>query len=177
MTLQVRSHARAKAIAKLIRGPLGPEVQLVRCRVVNRLFAAEEQTGEVGELDRWLDRDVVKRDPPKEDPSWVAEAARAVAGRADKVEALEEFFAKERARPDRPRTDVPLVEDFPMWPEDETDDMADLARTLDFRFVRAMRRWQGEDVTLRDVIEQVVDQLHSGGGSILGTAPSGRGRR
>ena len=49
-----------------------------------------------------------------------------------------------------------MVEDFPMHPEDESDEMSDLANVLNFRFVRAGRRWRGEDVTLRQVIEEAV---------------------
>ncbi len=166
LVLQVRSHARAKGIAKLARKAIGPGLQLVRCRVVNRLFAAEEQTGEVGELDRWLDRDVVVIDPEvtaKEAEAEFAEIGRAIAGRSDRMQALEEELAKRRRDPGRPRTDVPLVEDAPMCPEDENETMDDLSRWLDFRFVRAVRRWQGDDVTLREVIEEAADAAAASG--------------
>lgn len=160
MTLQVRSHERAKGIARLVRGVLGGDAPLVRARIVNRLFAAEEQTGELRELDRWLDRDVVKIEP-KEDEVEIAEAKRAIEGREDKLQALEEFYAAKRHT--RPRTDIPLVEDFPLWPEEETADLHDLRMFLDFRFTRALRRWKGEDVTLREVIEESVHDAYAQG--------------
>lgn len=126
MVLQVRSHARAKGIARLARKAIGPGAQLVRCRVVNRLFAAEEQTGEVGELDRWLERDVVVIDSEANAAIAAAEwseIALAIAGRPDRERALEEELTRRRRDPSRPRVDIPLVEDAPMWPEDENENM------------------------------------------------------
>lgn len=161
LVLQVRSHARAQGIAKLVRGVLGAEAQLVRARIVNRLFAAEEEKGTIHELDRWLDRDVVRVDPELDDDERAEhdEMRLAIAGRADKLQAVEEFLAAKRRT--RPRKDVPLVEDFPLWPEEESEDLRDLCATLDLRFIRALRRWNGEDVTLREVIEEHVDRLHA----------------
>ncbi len=164
MALQIRSHERAKGIAKLIRAPLGRDARLVRCRIVNRLFAADEQTAELHQLDRCLDRDVVRVEPPEDDPE-LAQASKAIAHRTDKLQALEEYLADARSRRTKAPKDVPLVEDFPLWPEEETDDLRDLRLTLDFRFVRAMRRWEGEQVTLQEVIEQTIAQLAPGGAS------------
>lgn len=163
MALQVRSHERAKGIAKLVRGALGNSARLVRGRIVNRLFAAEEQTGEIDELDRCLDRDVVKVDPKldHDEDAELEEMRRAVEGRADKLQAAEEFLAARRHT--RPRKDVPIVEDFPLWPEEESEDLRDLRMTLDLRFARAVRRWNGEDVTLHEVIEQMVDRAYADG--------------
>jgi hypothetical protein len=162
MTLQVRSYERAKAIAILVRAALGVSAQAVRMRVVNRLFAAEEKVGELEELDRWLDRDVVRVDPDdRDDADEDEEIRRAVAGREDKLQALEEFLSTRR-RPSS-RHDVPLVEDFPLYPEEESDDLRDLRTLLDLRFMRALRRWQGEDVTLRDVIEELVQDMQAPG--------------
>jgi hypothetical protein len=59
-------------------------------------------------------------------------------------------------REERRDHDVPPVEDFPCHPDDETEDMRDLAALLTFRFIRAGRVWSGERVTLRQVIEEAV---------------------
>jgi hypothetical protein len=61
-------------------------------------------------------------------------------------------------RATRGRGDVPTVEDLPVHPEDEDDEMTNLAHLLPLRLVRAGRRWRGEDVTLRQVIEEAVYQ-------------------
>lgn len=149
MSLQVRSIRRAIELARMLRPRLGSDVELVRARLVNRWFEGRELTGEIDDLDRCLDRDVTVID-------WEANADeldRATAGATSPEEYLR--LATEH-RATRRLQDVPMVEDFPMHPEDENDQMTDLANVLNFRFVRAARRWNGEDVTLQQVIEEAV---------------------
>jgi len=57
--------------------------------------------------------------------------------------------------------DVPPVEDFPLCPEEESEEMSELSTTLGFRSVRAGRRWRGEMVTLRQVITEAAEQLEA----------------
>jgi hypothetical protein len=149
MSLQVRSIRRAIELARMLRPQLGSKVELVRARIVNRWYDGEELTGENDLLDKALDRDVTVIDCEAND----AEFERATAGASN----IEEYLRlAEEHRATRERQDVPMVEDFPMHPEDESDEMSDLANVLNFRFVRAGRRWRGEDVTLRQVIEEAV---------------------
>ena len=65
MTLEVRSADRAVEAAKFFAPLLGPSVVLGRLRVVNRWFAAEEATAGLDRLDKLLDANVVRIDPPK----------------------------------------------------------------------------------------------------------------
>ncbi len=51
----------------------------------------------------------------------------------------------------------------PLWPEDETADLRDLGSLLDFRFARALRRWKGEEVTLSEVIHEMVMAAYAQG--------------
>jgi len=39
--------------------------------------------------------------------------------------------------------DVPLVEDFPLHPEEETPEFLHLAATLQLRMIRAVEHWNG----------------------------------
>ena len=41
------------------------------------------------------------------------------------------------------KKDVPMVEDFPLAPEEETPEFRDLAMTLQLRCVRAIEHWKG----------------------------------
>ena len=53
----------------------------------------------------------------------------------------------------RSEEDVPIVEDLPLHPEEETPDFRDLATTLQFRFVRAFEHWHGNThLTLATII-------------------------
>jgi hypothetical protein len=161
MVLEVRSIPRASEIARLLRPLLGPRAELTRVRVVNRWFAASELAAGLPALDRWLDRDVTI-------VRWEETA--------DEVDALLERGATPEERQAlwlewhavRRKVDVALVEDFPCHPEDEDEEMSDLAATLHFRLLRAGRHWAGEMVTLADVIEEVVAR---------GFAPPGPPRR
>ena len=124
----------------------------MRCRVVNRLFAAEEGTPD--ELMKALDQDVAVIDPRQ------AEAAyeRDFAG----VRTMQDFerVAAERIKHKlASKDDVPLVEDFPLAPEEETPDFSHLSMALRFRAVRAIEHWRGNtDLTLTAIIVRTVEQ-------------------
>ena len=56
------------------------------------------------------------------------------------------------------REDVPMVEDFPLHPEEETEDFQHLATTLDLRFIRAVEHWRGNThLTLTEIIMRSVE--------------------
>ena len=56
------------------------------------------------------------------------------------------------------KEDVPMVEDFPLAPEEETPEFRDLATALGFRFVRAGEHWNGNtDLTLAAIIVRAVE--------------------
>jgi hypothetical protein len=159
MVLEVRSIARATEMARMLRPLLGAHAKLVRARVVNRWFAASELVDGLPELDKWLDRNVT------------------VIRSEDAADELDAFIARGKTPRERQalwaqwhearrKVDVPLVEDFPCHPEDENEQMGDLANTLSFRFVRAARHWAGEKVTLTEVIEETVRKGFSPSGPI-----------
>jgi hypothetical protein len=57
------------------------------------------------------------------------------------------------------KEDVPLVEDFPLAPEEETPDFSHLTFTLQLRLVRAMEHWRGNtDLTLTALILRSVQE-------------------
>lgn len=59
----------------------------------------------------------------------------------------------------RERRDAPLVEDFPLAPEEETPDFKHLAMTLQLRSLRAYEHWNGNTkVILQDIIYQLAEQ-------------------
>lgn len=161
MTLQTNSIERAVQAARFFSPHLGSRVVAMRCRVVNRCFAADE--GAPDELMKNLDRDVTVIDP-----------------RAAEVE-LEEDFKGVRSMEDAERAaaerleeklksgkDVPLVEDFPLAPEEETPDFQHLAMTLNLRFVRAFEHWRGNThLTLTAIIVRTVEEGIRGQGGLL----------
>jgi hypothetical protein len=63
--------------------------------------------------------------------------------------------------------DVPVVEDFPLAPEEETPDFQHLANTLQFRLLRALEHWKGNThLTLTAIIVRTVNAgLQAGSGS------------
>ncbi|MBM3790760.1 MAG: hypothetical protein FJW35_10500, partial [Acidobacteria bacterium] len=136
MTLQTNSIPRAIEAARFFGPRLGPEVIAMRCRVVNRCFAAGE--GKLDELMETLDRDITVIDPRE------AEAAvrREFAG-VRKPQHAERTVAGYVERILESKRDVPLVEDFPLIPEEETPEFRELAVTLHLRGVRALEHWQG----------------------------------
>jgi len=60
------------------------------------------------------------------------------------------------------KEDVPLVEDFPLVPEEETPEFRELAVTLQLCGVRALEHWQGNThLTLAAIIVRTVkDNMH-----------------
>ena len=152
MVLEVRSIHRAITLAQILRPVLGPKAKLTRVRVINRWFEAAEGAADIHTLDKCLDKNVTVI-------RWeeTADEFEAFVGGGATVEARRELEKEWRAR--RRLTDVPLVEDFPCHPEDESDDMRDLSAVLNFRFMRAARVWGGERVTLQQVIEETVAKM------------------
>ena len=154
LTLEVRSFDRAIAAAKFF-GPLfGPRVVARRVRVLNRWFDAKELVGGPEQLDRHLDHDVVEIDPCMTEERMEKYLAGAKT-QEEKQRALEQYYEDKR----RERRDVPLVEDFPLAPEEETSDFKHLAMTLQLRSLRAYEHWNGNTkVILQDIIYQLAEQ-------------------
>jgi hypothetical protein len=153
MTLQTNSLERAIAGARFFAPRLGPEVVAMRCRLVNRCFAAHE--GQPDELMATLDRDVTVIDPR------VAEAAltRRLAG-VRSMQDAERAAAESLEQRLKSKEDVPMVEDFPLAPEEETPDFKHLAAGLQFRFIRAVEHWRGNThLTLTAIIVRTVEQV------------------
>jgi hypothetical protein len=152
MTVQTNSGDRAIAAAKFFALHLGREVVAMRVRVVNRFFAADE--GEINELMKTLDRDVTVRDP--------REAELAMSREYKGVRTMQDAERVARASLERKlasKEDVPMVEDLPLAPEEETPEFRDLATTLGFRFVRAFEHWKGNThLTLTAIIVRMVEE-------------------
>jgi hypothetical protein len=152
MVLSVRSADRAIEGAKFFKPILGASVSLVRARVVNRWFEASEGLAGPEPLDKFLDANVTRVDPKDAEEAF----ERAMAGTRtpeEKQRALATMAAERRRR------DVPLVEDFPLCPEEETPDLRDLKMTLQLRSMRAYEHWRGNThLTLADVICGLVEQ-------------------
>jgi hypothetical protein len=152
MTVQTNSIDRAVAAARFFAPRLGPEAVALRCRVVNRCFAAEE--GQPEELMKTLDQCVTVVDPRE------AEAAyqRDFKG-VRTMEDAERAAAASLQRRIASKQDVPVVEDFPLAPEEETPDFQHLATALGFRLVRAVEHWRGNtDLTLTAIIVRNVEE-------------------
>jgi hypothetical protein len=155
MTLQTNSIARAIEGARFLGPRLGLRVTAVRCRVVNRCFAADE--GRPDELMATLDTNVTVIDP---------QAAGAAFRRDfDGVRTLDDAERAAAASIDRRLAagdDVPPVEDFPLHPEEESPEFRDLATALQLRLVRAFEHWKGNThVTLTSIIVGAVEQAHA----------------
>jgi len=152
MTLQTNSILRAIEGARFFGPHLGPEVIAMRCRVVNRCFAADE--GKLDELIKALDRDVTVIDP-----RYVEEALRlefaGVRRRREPKQAIAEYVERRL----KSKEDVPLVEDFPLVPEEETPEFRELGVSLHLRGVRALEHWQGNThLTLAAIIVRSVKE-------------------
>lgn len=159
MTLETNSLERAIEGARFFAARLGPKVVALRCRMVNRYFAADE--GPPDTLMATLDHDVVVVDPR------IAEAAaeRRFAG-VRSMEDLERAAAASLQQRLESNEDVPMVEDFPLAPEEETPDFQHLATTLRLRFARAVEHWRGNThLTLTAIIVRMVEQSMQGGGA------------
>jgi hypothetical protein len=152
MTLQTNSVLRAIEAARFFGPRLGPEAVAMRCRIVNRFFAAEE--GQPDDLMKTLDQDVTVVDPR------VAEVAleRDFKG-VRTMEDAERVAAERLERRLKCGDDVPLVEDYPLAPEEETPEFRDLAAALQFRALRALEHWNGNThLTLTAIIVRTVEQ-------------------
>ena len=162
MTLEVNSIVRAIAGARFFAGRLGKDVVATRCRVVNRCFSADE--GRLEKLMATLDRDVTVIDP-REGEAALNNAFKDVRSPEDLERAAAEHFARKI----RDKEDVPLVEDFPLVPEEETPDFQHLATALELRFIRAVEHWNGNtNLTLTSIILAAVE-----GRLIIGAEGSG----
>jgi hypothetical protein len=161
MTLQTNSIERAIAGATFFAPRLGHEVVVMRVRVVNRCFAADE--GPPDKLMATLDQDVTVIDP-REAEAAIRREFQGVRTRQDAERAAVEFLETRT----RSEEDVPMVEDFPLDPEEETPDFRNLATTLQLRFVRAVEHWRGNThLTLAAIIRRTVDEhmrAHGQGG-------------
>ena len=152
LTVETTSHERAVAVARFLSGHWGDRLRLVRGRVVNRLFAADE--GDSAGLRHQLDRDVTVVDPMEAErarDAWV----RTLPPGLNVEEQSRRYLAWRRTV----RADIPLVEDFPLYPEEETPDFRDLETCLRLRQIRAWDRWNGRPSTLIDVIQRVAAQV------------------
>lgn len=152
MILQANSIARAIGAANFFAPYLGSDGTAIRCRVVNRLFAAEE--GRLEELVRILDHNITVIDPRAAEAVFTRDFDR-----ARTMEDVERVAAERLERSLQNKEDVPLVEDFPLAPEEETADFGHLTFTLQLRLIRAMEHWRGNtDLTLTGVIMRLVNQ-------------------
>jgi hypothetical protein len=146
MTLQTNSVQRAIGAAGFFASCLGPEAVLIRCRLVNRFFAAEE--GRLDELMNNLDRNVTVIDPREAEAAFRREF-RNVKTKED----AERIASESMERRLKSGEDVPVVEDLPLAPEEETSEFTHLTMTLQLRLIRAMEHWRGNtDVTLTALI-------------------------
>lgn len=151
MTFQTNSVPRAIEAAKFFGLQLGSKVIALRCRLVNRFFAAEE--GQPNELFKTLDRDVTVIDIRLTEEKIKREFAN-VRTKQD-IERIAKVF---RAKVLASKEDVPLVEDFPLAPEEETSDFLNLANMLKFRTIRAFEHWNGNThLTLSQIIIRIME--------------------
>ena len=124
----------------------------MRCRMVNRCFAADE--GRLDELMETLDRDVTVIEPREAEDAMRREFAGVRTPR-DPERAAAEYVERML----KSKEDVPLVEDFPLVPEEETPEFRELAVTLQLRGVRALEHWQGNThLTLAAIIVRTVKE-------------------
>jgi hypothetical protein len=157
MTLQTNSIQRAIGAARFFAPHLGPETVLMRCRLVNRLFAAEE--GRPNELMKTLDTNVTVIDPREAEAAFAREF-RDVRTKED----FERVASKSLKRKLKSKEDVPMVEDIPLAPEEETSEFGHLTMTLQLRLIRAMEHWRGNtDLTLAALIVRTVKSGFPGG--------------
>lgn len=152
MMLQTNSISRVIEGAKFFGPRFGPKVVAIRCRVVNRCFAADE--GDMSALMKTLDKDVTVIDPREAEEAF----KRDFAG----VQTVEDYNRAVNVSMERKlknREDVPVVEDFPLAPEEETPDFQDLTIALQLRGIRALEHWNGNThLTLAAVIVRMVEQ-------------------
>lgn len=151
LVMELRSFDRAIEAAKFFAPLFGSEVVLDRGRVINRLFEGHEAAGGPDVLDRLLDQNVVVKDPRDAERDLEQAMAGAHTPREKRI-------AFERYSDEKRKKDVPLVEDFPLWPEEETPEFRDLTMVLRLRQARAFEHWNGNPITLADYIHRIVEE-------------------
>lgn len=159
MTITVRSYHRAVLAARFFARRLGDRVSLTRARVLNRFLAGDEVSSADG-VDGLLDEDVVVIDPAVAEAAWEkAITSHRHSGQASPPD-LEAIYADVDAQMQATRPDVPTVEDFPLYPDEESPTFGSLKLALDLRFVRAQAHWTGRtEVTLRAVIREMAARV------------------
>ena len=152
MTIQTNSVDRAVAAARFFSPRLGSQVAALRCRVINRCFGADE--GRPDDLIQSLDKDVTVIDPRVAEEAF-ARDFKDVRSPQDAERVIEERERRDIAN----KIDIPMVEDFPLSPEEETPDFLHLSTILQLRYVRAVEHWNGNtDVTLRSLVKRMVKE-------------------
>jgi hypothetical protein len=152
MMLQTNSISRAIEGAKFFGPRFGPRVVAIRVRVVNRCFAGDE--GNLNLLMKTLDNNVAVIDP-REAEEELKHDFGGVRTVQDYNRAAAEFVERKL----RNREDVPMVEDFPLAPEEETPDFRDLTIALQLRGIHALEHWNGNThLTLAAIIKRMVEQ-------------------
>jgi hypothetical protein len=165
MTLQTNSIPRAIEGARFFGSRLGRDVVAMRFRVVNRFFAAEE--GQPEELQKTLDHDVAVVDPRSAEMAFRRELED-----LRKVHDAQNTVAAFMERRLKGKEDVPMVEDFPLTPEEETPEFQNLATALQLRMVRASEHWQGNThLTLAAIIVRTFDEKLWGRSGLQGQLP------
>jgi len=150
MTIQTNSIDRAVAAVRFFAPRLGSEVVARRCRVINRCFCADE--GRPDELIKLLDKDVTVVDPRAAEEAF-ANDFKGVRSLQDAERVIEEREQRDIAS----KKDVPMVEDFPLAPEEETPDFMHLSINLKLRYARAVEHWKGNaDLTLLALIRRTM---------------------
>ena len=136
MVLETNSMRRATEGARFFGPRFGHHIVARRCRVANRFFAASE--GDPRDLMATLDRDVTVIDPR------VAEAELEKDLRNAKTpQDVERVYTERSERRRASGADIPMIEDFPLSPEEETPDFQHLDIALTLRYIRAYEHWQG----------------------------------
>ena len=157
LEITVRSHHRAVLAARFFGRRLGDRVRLVRLRVLNRFLVPDDVSNGPDAVDDLLDEDVVVVDPREADAAWV-EVLGELRGRPPGTPLDLDALSADVAA--RTRPDVPMVEDFPLHPDEESPTFSSLKLTLDLRFMRALAHFKGRtEVTLRQVILDMVDRV------------------
>jgi hypothetical protein len=106
------------------------------------------------ELMNVLDRNVTVVDPSETEAGSVSDFED-----ARTKEDMERVAAEHLERRLKSGQDVPLIEDFPLAPEEETPDFTYLMITLQLRVIRAMEHWRGNsDVTLTTLVLRMVNE-------------------
>lgn len=152
MTLETNSIPRAIEGARFLGPRFGPEVAAIRCRVVNRWFAADE--GNLNALMNTLDKNVVVIDPRVAEAAFLRDF-----GGARTEQDIHSAGEKVMERKLKNGEDVPMVEDLPLAPEEETPDFRTLEITLQLRGIHALEHWNGNThLTLAAIIQGLMKQ-------------------